>query len=62
VGLKLSERLFRKWGRFGDFVNIEFMHPLENNQFSPFGYFTPKDLENLYENAYHQGGSYFDKQ
>jgi hypothetical protein len=62
VGLKLSERLFRKWGRFGDFTNINFMYPVKNKQFTPFGYFEADDLITLYDNVIHQGGIYFDTQ
>ncbi|MDR1896179.1 MAG: hypothetical protein LBR10_05260 [Prevotellaceae bacterium] len=59
VGLRLSERLFRKWGRFGDFTDINFMYPMENKQFTPFGYFEAEDLTALYDNVIHQGGKYF---
>jgi hypothetical protein len=62
TGLKLQERLFRKWGRFGNFTDIQFMYPLENKTFVPFGYFDPDNLSALYDDVYHQGGSYFDVQ
>jgi hypothetical protein len=60
IGLKLPERLFRKWGRFGDFIDINFMYPVKNRDFIPFGYFAPEDLATLYDNAYHAGGPYFE--
>jgi hypothetical protein len=60
IGLKLSERLFRKWGRFGNFTDINFMYPVENKDLAPFGYFGPEDLAVLYNNAYHSGGPYFE--
>jgi hypothetical protein len=60
IGLKLSERLFHKWGRFGNFMDINFMYPVENKDFVPFGYFGPEDLAALYDNVYHSGGLYFE--
>jgi hypothetical protein len=62
VGLKLSHRIFRKWGEFGNFTDINFLYPVENKQFTPFGYFEPDDLFDLYDNTYYKGGVYFEQQ